>query len=255
MRGPSLLTQDKEITLGHPSYVWGYGQQRRLSLVRRYVSLENKRILDVGCGVGTYVRAFRRFSQGVHGVDIDGEKLAEVSTELPNLGVAVAEALPYADGAFEVVLSHEVIEHVVDDRQAVAEAVRVLQSPEPGVGRPGGRLVIFAPNRLYPFETHGVYWRGSYRAGNIPLVNYLPGRWRERDCPHVKAYTRRDLRQLLEGLSVRVVAHTQIFPGYDKVVRRRPTLGRWLRRATYFLEGTPLRIFGLSHLLVVEKIA
>jgi SAM-dependent methyltransferase len=202
-----------------------------------------------------YVRAFRRFSQDVHGADIDGAKLTEAGSELPNLGEAVAEALPYADGTFDVVLSHEVIEHVTDDRRAVAEAVRVLQSPEPGEEGPGGRLVIFAPNRLYPLETHGVYWRGSYRAGNIPLVNYLPGRWRERFCPHVKVYTGRELRQLLDGLPVKVVAHTQIFPGYDKVVRRRPTLGRWLRRVTYFLEGTPLRVFGLSHLLVVEKIA
>jgi SAM-dependent methyltransferase len=249
------LAQDKAITLGHPSYVWGYGQQRRLNLIRRYVSLENRHILDIGCGLGMYVRAFRRFSQDVYGVDVDGEKLVEASSELPNLGLAVAEALPYADGAFDVVLSHEVIEHVTDDRRALAEAVRMLQSPESSEGRRAGRLVIFAPNRLYPFETHGVYWRGSYRAGNIPLVNYLPQRWRERFCPHVKAYTRRDLRQLLDGLPVRVVAHTQIFPGYDKVVYRRPTLGRWLRRVTYFLEGTPLRTFGLSHLLVVERIA
>jgi SAM-dependent methyltransferase len=248
------LAQDKAITLGHPSYIWGYGQERRLNLIRRYVSLENGRILDIGCGLGMYVRAFRRFSQDVHGVDIDGEKLAEASSELPNLGLAVAEALPYPDGAFDVVLSHEVIEHVTDDRRAVVEAVRVLQSPEPGDDRRGGWLVIFAPNRLYPFETHGVYWKGNYRAGNFPMVNYLPERWRERLCPHVKVYTGRDLRQLLDGLPVRVVAHTQIFPGYDKVVRRRPTLGRWLRRVTYFLEGTPFRTFGLSHLLVVEKI-
>jgi SAM-dependent methyltransferase len=226
-----------------------------LDLIRRHVSLEEGCILDVGCGVGMYVQAFRRFSQQVYGVDVDGEKLAEAGSQLPNLGQAVAEALPYLDATFDLVLSHEVIEHVTDDRRAVAEAVRVLQSPRPHEGISGGRLVIFAPNRLYPFETHGVYWRGNYRAGNIPLVNYLPDRWRNRFCPHVRAYTTRDLRRLLEGLPVKVVAHKQIFPGYDKVVRRRPALGRWFRRVTYFLEGTPLRLFGLSHLLVVEKTA
>jgi SAM-dependent methyltransferase len=249
------LAQDKAITLGHPSYVWGYGQERRLNLIRRYVSLENRPALDIGCGLGMYVRAFRRFSQDVYGVDVDGEKLVEANAELPNLGQAVAEALPYPDGVFDVVLSHEVIEHVTDDRKALFEAVRVLRSPEAGRGKAGGRLVIFAPNRLYPFETHGVYWKGSYHAGNIPLVNYLPERWRRRFCPHVRAYTGRGLRRLLDGLPVRVVDHTQIFPGYDKVFHRHPALGRWFRRVTYVLENTPLRTFGLSHLLVVEKIA
>ncbi|MFN2225941.1 MAG: class I SAM-dependent methyltransferase [Anaerolineae bacterium] len=238
---------DKAITLGHPSYVWGFGQERRLELMRRYAPLEGRTILDVGCGLGAYVGAFRRYSHDVHGVDIDADKILETSGHLPNLCVAPAEALPYRDGAFDVVLSHEVIEHVEDDRQAVAEAVRVLR-------RPGGRLVIWAPNRLYPFETHGAYWGGTYHFGNIPLVNYLPDAVRARFCPHVRAYTRRGLRDLLRGLPVEVVAHTQVYPGYDKVVHRRPALGRVLRGVTYFLEETPLRAFGLSHLLVVEKI-
>ena len=249
----SPVEQEKAIALGHPSYVWRFGQERRLDLVRQHVALEGRSILDVGCGVGMYVRAFRRFSNDVHGVDVDGEKLAEVGRELPNLCVSAAEALPYADGVFDMVLSHEVIEHVTDDRQSLAEAVRVLRRPEPATGLPGGRLVLFAPNRLYPFETHGIFWRGRYRPGNIPLVNYLPGRWRARFCPHVRAYTRGDLRRLLDGLPVRVVTHTQIFPGYDKIVARRPALGRWLRRATYFMERTPLRLLGLSHFLVLER--
>jgi SAM-dependent methyltransferase len=248
------LENEKAITLGHPSYIWGFGQERRLDLIRRYVSLQNRAILDVGCGLGMYMRAFRRFSPFVHGVDIDGEKLAQAGRDLSKLCLSAAESLPYADGSFDVVLSHEVIEHVTDDRQAVADAVRVLRSPDER-GRPGGRLVIFAPNRLYPFETHGAYLAGRYRAGNVPLVNYLPDRWRSQVCPHVRAYTRHDLRQLLDGLPVKVIIHTQIFPGYDKIVRSRPALGRWLRKATYFLEHTALKVLGLSHFLVVEKVA
>jgi len=247
--------QEKAIVLGHPSYVWGFGQERRLALIRRFVSLEGRTILDVGCGLGVYVGAFRRFSREVYGLDLDADRVVEAGRELPNLCVATAERLPYPDGRFDLVLSHEVIEHVGDDRQALAEAVRVLRSPDPDQGWPGGRLVVFAPNRLYPFETHGAWWGGRYHFGNIPLVNYLPRRWRDRFCPHVRAYTRRDLRRLLDGLPVRVIAHIQIFPGYDRVVRRRPALGRVLRAATYFLERTPLRIVGLSHLLIVEKIA
>lgn len=246
------MAEDKAIKLGHPSYVWAFGQERRLELIRRYAALEGRTILDVGCGVGTYVRAFGRFSPEVHGVDLDAEKVVEAGRELPHIAQASAEELPYRDRTFDVVLSHEVIEHVRDDRQALAEAVRVLRSP--GSGGPGGRLVILAPNRLYPFETHGAYWRGRYHYGNVPLVGYVPNRWRARFAPHVKAYTRGDLRRLLAGLPVRVVVHTQIYPGYDKIVRRHRRLGALLRRITYFLEHTPLRLLGLSHLVVVEKV-
>lgn len=245
------MAEDKAIKLGHPSYVWRFGQERRLELIDRHAPLEGRTILDAGCGIGTYVRAFRRFSPHVHGVDLDAEKAAEAARELPHIVQASAEELPYPAGSFDVVLSHEVIEHVGDDRRAVADAVRALRSP--GAGVPGGRLVIFAPNRLYPFETHGVYWRGRYHFGNVPLVNYLPDRWRNRFCPHVRVYTRRDLRRLLAGLPVKIVVHTQVFPGYDKIVRRHRRLGALLRRITYFLESTPLRALGLSHLLVVEK--
>ncbi len=228
-----------------------------MDLIRDVVPLEDRAILDVGCGVGMYVRAFRRFSQDVHGVDVDEEKVAEASRELPNIRVASAEQLPYPSGTFDVVLLHEVIEHLNDDRRAVAEAVRVLRGPGPGddepPGRGPGRLVVFAPNRMYPFETHGVFWRGRYRFGNIPLVNYLPDRWRRRLCPHVRAYTRRDMRQLMAGHSVRIVVLTQIYPGYDKIVRRYPVLGHLVRKGTYLLERTPLTAFGLSHLLIAER--
>ena len=119
--------------------------------------------------------------------------------------------------------------------------------------RPGGRIVIFVPNRLYPYETHGIYWRDKYRFGNIPLVNWLPNPLRNRLAPHVRVYTARGLRRLFAGEPVRELLLTQIFPGYDNVVARKPKLGRLLQKLTYALERTPLRAWGLSHLLVLEK--
>lgn len=236
---------EKAIVLGHPSYVWRFGQERRLAFIRRHVPLEGKRILDVGCGLGMYVRALRRFSEEVYGVDIDFDKVVEAAQALPHLLVAPAESLPFAEGSFDVVLLHEVLEHVDDDGEAVREAYRVTAR--------GGEVVVFAPNRLYPFETHGFYWRGRYRFGNIPLVNYLPDRWRNRLCPHVRVYTAKGLRALFRGLNVELVVHTRIYPGYDNIARRRPWLARLLRKLTYSLEGTPLEAFGLSHFLVVRK--
>ena len=238
---------DKSIALGHPSYVWRFGQDRRLDLINQHAPLQGRRILDVGCGLGMYVRKFRAFSPAAFGVDIDLEKLAEGAQELPNLAQSVAEALPFPQGSFDVVLLHEVIEHVRSDQQAIAEAYRCL--------RPGGRLVIFAPNRLYPLETHGFYLGQRYIFRLVPIIPWLPDVLRRRFCPHVRTYRAADIRRLLAGLPGKTLVFTQIYPGYDKIATRRPRLARLLRGATYCLESTPLRTFGISHLVVHEKAA
>jgi hypothetical protein len=89
---------------------------------------------------------------------------------------------------------------------------------------------------LYPFETHGHYWNGIYHFGNTPLINYLPDFVRNQLAPHVRAYTAEALRSLFLGLPVRVVKHTQIYPGYDNVAYRHPAVGSVLRRVTYGTE-------------------
>ena len=214
-------------------------------MVFRWADPTGRRILDVGCGVGMYTAAFRRVTRHVFGVEVEAERAREAKDRAAGVVQAVGERLPFKDGSFDVVFSHEVLEHVTDDRLSAAEMARVA--------RPGGRIVVFVPNRLYPFETHGVFWRGRYRFGNIPLVNYLPDFLRNRLAPHVRAYTARSLRRLFTGLPVRILHHTRIFPGYDKLAARSPFLARLLRGSTYVLEHTPLRAFGLSHFLVLER--
>jgi len=236
---------DRRAARGEPSYVWRAGQERRLQMVRRWVSLAGRRVLDVGCGVGMYTAAFLRETPRVFGVEIEHERALEARERAVGVVESPGEHLPFPEASFDVVFSHEVLEHVADDRLCAAEMVRVT--------RPSGRIVVFVPNRLYPFETHGVFWRGRYHFGNVPLVNWLPTPLRNRLAPHVRAYTARGLRRLFDDLPVRVVHHAQVFPGYDNIVARAPVLGRRLRAVTYALERTPLRIFGLSHLLVVQR--
>jgi hypothetical protein len=120
--------------------------------------------------------------------------------------------------------------------------------------RPGGRLVLFVPNRGYPFETHGVYWRGRYHFGNIPLVNYLPRRWRGRLAPHVRVYSSGDLRRLVDGLPLHPVTTAIIFGAYDNIIARWPRAGTGLRSALLALERTPLCCLGLSHVWVLERV-
>jgi SAM-dependent methyltransferase len=239
------MTMTEQAALrGNPSFVWRAGQERRLAMMRRYAPLEGRRVLDVGCGMGMYTSAFLRYTPYVFGVEIEADRVLEARTRTRGIARAVGETLPFVDNTFDVVFSHEVLEHVADDRLCAREMVRVV--------RPGGQIVIFVPNRAYFFETHGIYWRGVYHFGNKPLVNWLPDALRNRLAPHVRAYTGRDLRRLFADLPVRVVVHTQIYPGYDNIVARIPRVGRFFQQMTYALEKTPLRFFGLSHFLVLE---
>src|SRR3954468_19666649 len=235
----------KAIRLGHPSYVWRSGQDRRLTQIRRYVTLEGRRILDIGCGLGMYVDKLRHFSDEVYGVDVDPDKVAQASEWLPNIQVAPGEHLPYADGEFDVILLNEVIEHVDDDRLTIREAYRCL--------KPGGHVIIYAPNRLYPYETHGFYLFGRYYFRLLPFVNWRPRAIRGVFCPHVRIYTAREIIGLFDGLDCERVAVTHILPGLDNVAERYGPFGRFIQKARDLVEATPLRRFGISHFVVARK--
>jgi SAM-dependent methyltransferase len=238
-------TTDKRAILGHPSQIWTPGLERRLDLLRRHVDLDNKRILDVGCGVGAFVRRLREFSAAVYGTDIDRESVVRGSEAVPNLALALGEYMPFRDGTFDVVLLHEVLEHVDSDIATLREARRLLA--------PGGKVVIFCPNRLYPFETHGIFVGRKYIFGNIPFVNYLPDPVRNRLAPHARTYSEKRLRRVYRRAGLKADVHSFVFPGFDHVMSRRKVVGRALKWALYPLENTGLRIFGLSHFVVLSS--
>jgi SAM-dependent methyltransferase len=246
---------DKAALRGEPSYVWRAGQERRLEMIVRAAGERIKgSILENGCGVGMYVEHLSPFGGKVIGLEYDFERAAEARANSPHIINAAGEALPLSSGTFDLILSHEVLEHVQDDRTAICEMVRTLRSPDPILGQPGGRIIIFVPNRGYPFETHGSYWRGKYQFGNKLFVNYLPRVLRNKLAPHVRVYSKRDVQKLFENLPVKFVERTIIFGAYDNIIAKFGSLGQILRGILQFLERTPLKIFGLSHFWVVEKI-
>ena len=210
---------EKAALRGVPSLVWRAGQERRLSMIHAAAgSRASGRVLIDGCGTGTYLARMAEGARFITGLDIEWDRAREAWERTPTTLCAAGEHLPYPDNNFDLVLSHEVLEHVQDDRLTLSEIARTLA--------PGGRLVLFCPNRGYPFETHGIYWRGKYHFGNIPLVNYLPRRWRDRLAPHVNIYTSGDLNRLLAGLPLRVVERHIIFGAYDNIIARWPLPGR-----------------------------
>lgn len=232
---------------GEPSYVWRDGQKRRLNMIGKFAGIRMQgRVLENGCGVGMYVEKMTALGANVTGLEYDFERARDAKVNSEKIVNAAGEFLPLPSGTFDLVLSHEVIEHVQDDRSAISEMIRVL--------KPGGRAVIFCPNRGYPVETHGIFWKGKYYFGNKPFVNYLPRVWRDKLAPHVRVYSRRDMQKLFEGLPVKFIERTVIFGAYDNIIARTGVFGKILRTVLQFLEKTPLKVLGISHFWVVEKV-
>lgn len=243
----SATHSDKAALRGEPSYVWRAGQQRRLDLILQAAGGREKgKVLDNGCGLGMYLGRLGGYARLAAGNEYELERAAQAGASGLAVCAAAGEALPFPDNYFDLMLSHEVLEHVQDDRLAAGEMVRTLRS--------GGRLVLFCPNRGYPFETHGIYWRGNYRFGNFPLVNYLPRPLRDRLAPHVRVYSRSDLGKVFSGLPIRWIEQRVIASAYDNIIARHPRGGMILSGFTRRLEETPLRGLGLSHLWVGEKL-
>ena len=112
------------------------------------------RILDVGCGTGRHLgAAFRTAGIDVVGVDLNRDDLRRaaytlhlICEEMADHGAwlitrADATNLPFDDARFDLVICSEVLEHIPDNRKAVAELVRVL--------KPGCDLVVSVP-RYWP---------------------------------------------------------------------------------------------------------
>jgi SAM-dependent methyltransferase len=102
---------------------------RRLALLDRLESLDFQSALDVGCAEGFFMDAIAQSgARDVWGVDLSdaGVQVARTRYGLP-VAAAQATALPFADGAFDLVYSTEVIEHVLDPEAMLAELRRVAR--------------------------------------------------------------------------------------------------------------------------------
>ncbi len=232
---------------GEPSYVCRAGQQRRLEMIARAAGDRiSGLVLENGCGVGMYVKKLTDLGSHVIGLEYDLERAIEAGINSERIINAAGEFIPLPSSIFDLILSHEVIEHVQDDRAAICEMIRVL--------KPGGRIVIFCPNRGYPYETHGIFWKGEYYFGNKLFVNYLPRMQRDKLAPHVRVYSTSDMQKLFDGHNVKYVERTIIFGAYDNIISRFGVFGKFLRAVLQFLESTPLKGFGLSHFWIVEKL-
>ena len=95
-------------------------------------------ILDVGCGAGGFLGELGAARRDLRrtGVDVSPDAARSARSRAGHVLLASASALPFQDGAFDAVLSHDVLQHLPDgdDARALAEARRVLS--------PGGAVSV-----------------------------------------------------------------------------------------------------------------
>jgi SAM-dependent methyltransferase len=160
-------------------------------------------ILDVGCGDGSALAVAARQSPAHRfaGIDWSGDALRRAQAlGLTVLRGSVAEpGLPVADGAADVVIMSELIEHLVDPDGAVAQVRRVL--------RPGGSLLLSTPNLA------AWYNRGLLAAGIQPVFSEVSlrgvfGRPGSMVAGHLRLFTRRALTEFLTASGFRCVTVT-----------------------------------------------
>lgn len=107
------------------------------------------RVLDLACGTGLAAAAAAERGAEVTGVDFSTAMLAEARSRLPSVRLEQgdAEALPFGDGVFDVVVSNFGIHHVPNPVTALKEANRVL--------RPGGRVAF----TIWAAPAENLAWR------------------------------------------------------------------------------------------------
>ena len=151
---------------------WWYAGRR--ALVRRLMEGEAAgNGLDIGAGSGGNAGVLRDL-----GWDMTALERSPTAAELASArGLPVvrgdAQQLPFADASFDLVMSTDMWEHIVDDRAVAHESFRVC--------RPGGRLLVAVPVGMDLWSGHDVA------------------------LGHVRRYERAELLELIEGAGFRVL--------------------------------------------------
>jgi len=117
--------------------------------------LSQVRLLDIGCGGGVLTEEFALMGCQVAGIDISPGSIAVAQAHADQSGLSIdyrigeATSLPFENGSFEIVSCCDMLEHVPDWKQVIAEAARVL--------KPGGLFFFDTINRTAKSKVTFIY--------------------------------------------------------------------------------------------------
>ncbi len=187
----------------HPG--WRESGQVYEATVRQYAR-PAARVLDAGCGRGGVLELLQDQVALAVGLDPDRRSLVEHREPEMYRASGLLERLPFPDGCFDLVVCSWVLEHLPRPERAFAEIARVLHSPDPLAGTPGGHFVFLAPNAWHPLAwANRLLGRmGDWQAR---LVSRLYGRAETDTFPVVyRANTRRRIKRLAQAAGLAPVA-------------------------------------------------
>jgi SAM-dependent methyltransferase len=199
--------------------------------------------LDCGCADGGYTVAL------AEGVDIEARRIEAATARTHPEGVSflhsASESLPFADATFDGVFLNEVLEHVADESRTLGEIRRVL--------RPGGHVVVMSPNRLFPFEGHGMRVGGRNVDIPIPLLPWLPGSV-SRLVLRARNYWPRELEALVRSEGFAIVHTAPVLPVFEVYPWMPARVLRWYARNMLRIERAPIvGQLGVSTLVVGRR--
>ena len=210
--------------------------------------LRGQRLLDVGCGDGSFTTALADGYEQIYGIDVQETWLQRFEQRVrddPHFCVCQmsASAMGFRDHYFDTLVTIEVIEHIPDLPGAADEFYRVL--------KPGGELLITCPNRLFPFENHGVRMGGKEYHGRIPLITYVPPLHSLLSLARV--FTVRKLKQIFtpRGFVMRSVDYA--WPTFEHGGNPFQPMLKPLFGLMRVMESSPLRVFGTSIVIRFDK--
>lgn len=136
----------KEDYILHQMHTYAYVQASQFA--------HGKKVLDLGCNVGYGSEILSKTAKHVYGVDVSENAILAAKEKYGDLGISFdrvdGENLPFADDEFDMIISCQVIEHVVDYDKYINEIKRVLSS--------NGLVIFTTPNSLIRLDPGMTPW-------------------------------------------------------------------------------------------------